>query len=585
MSKFFITNNSDLYKRIRGKVETSDYKISFESKESGVYALSTKKLAVDNINGTQCDDGFVIVTGTMAWGGGEPVNSNTLHCIYDTFTGDVSSIQKNTIGSFGVVVHKSSKTYVFGEIAGFYNIYYYSIDGIWLVSNSLYEMAVALKGKITLNKLALIEYSVQDGILLDDTLFNEIHRLSGFNHLIIDNDVLKVIEEECDYPLCEGSLDEKVKHFVELQQNYGLRMHQAYGVPTISMTGGLDARMAMSTYLSVGVKPCLYYGVGNSFITNTFNQDKEIDEQFSVKFGLPLFIESWNTPERIDEYWKINLEKYGFYYDTYAGSKDVIESIINNPNILFTYGYCGELYRNLPWVESRKKDYFTIDEYINEVYVTSQVRESIINKDEYYSFIKNKQLRICEHYHLDPNHIVNEDIFYLSLERRKSADSAMLNHVNMIKYCCYTIGQYESLAAGRVSCKEAKNSSFMLRCLDALYPEVLEVPVFSHCTMRDFYRETMSLSSQNSNCSAVKSLLKEVMKNYLPFVVAFFRNVISQKKGSRYHNVEADRLQVTELYKKYDTLKVVNGEKIADLRRLINYIMKVYALNRIGIEA
>lgn len=584
MSKFFITNDSTLFGKIKNGVEASKYKISFECCDSEVYSLSTKKLAVDNENGIRCDDGFVIVTGTMAWGGGDPINCQSLLKIYEDFRDDVNVVRKKSIGNYAAILYKNHTLYVFGEIAGFYNIYYYNEKGKWLVSNSLFDMAAALKGSITLNKMALVEASVQDGILLGDTYLNEINRLSGFNHIVITNNELKVITEEWDYPMSTGSLEDKVINFANLQRNYGLRMSKAYGAPSISMTGGLDARMTMSSYLAAGVKPHLYYGIGNSFITNTFNEDKEIDEIFSNKFGLPFYKESWSTPEPLDKYWISNLEKYGFYYDTYAGSNDVVESIKNNPNILFTYGYCGELYRNLPWIEERKKEFFTLDEYINEVYITPQVKEMVVDIEAYYTFISDKQEKICRYYHLDPNHIASEDIFYLSLERRKSADSAMLNHVNLIKYCCYTIGQYESLAAGRVTCKEAENSGFMLRCLDALCPEVLDVPVFSHCTMRSFNRETMTLSPQTAVSKSVGKSLKEFIKRVLPFAVNIYRIVHGDKNHTRFDSDKANSLTIMNLYNRYDKYKIVNGVKFNDLRRLVNYIMKVYALDKLGLE-
>ena len=347
------------------------------------------------------------------------------------------------------------------------------------------------------------------------------------------------------------------------------------------MTGGLDARMVLSSYLSAGSKPHLYYGTGNTFVTNTYNQDRMIDKQFAEKFGLIFHDEIWATPNPIDKYWDKYLRLYGFYFEAYAGSDAIMESIKNNPCQLFTFGYCGELLRNLSWIESRKKDFFTIDEYIDDFYVTPSVIKEIVNSDEYLHYIRAKQVKICEHYHLDVNHIANEDIFYLSLERRKSADAVMLNLVNFMKYCSYSLGQYENLCAGRVTCQEADNSSFMLHCLNALYPAVLDVPVFSHCTMRPFNRETMILTPQIIPVTW-KEKTKKMLKDKLPWLIFLYRKIRKANNTWRFTDDETIYryiLSQNEISDAYSML--LHREKFDDARRLVNFTMKAYALRNV----
>ena len=575
MSKFFITNNSEFFHKVKKRGENSPYSIAFEYEGNGIYAISSKKLTIDNQNGIQCENGFIIVTGTMAWGAGSAINMQTLQKIHQSFHCDINNIRQHSIGNFAVSIMKEGVLYVFGEIAGFYNIYFYNTGHNWLISNSLYDMAAVLNDKLTLNKLALIESTVQDGILLGDTYYNEIHRLSGFNYLKIKEGELELIEEEKMYPMAKGTLDEKVEKYKNLSKLYGGKMASAYGRPCISMTGGLDARMVLSSYMAAGVKPELYYGTGNSFITNTYHEDKEIDKVFSQKFGLIFHDESWETPEPIDKYWEKYLDLYGFFYETYAWSDKIFESIKKTPCQLFTFGYCGELLRSLPWIEASKKDFFTLEEYLNDFYLPNNVMCEIIPIDEYRKYIRTKYLKICKLYHLDINHIANEDIFYLSLERRKSADAVMLNLVNFMKYCSYSLGQYEHLCAGRITCEEAENSSFMLHCLDALYPSVLEVPVFSHCTFRKFNRETMSLSPQNRTL-LWRELIKFMKKN-IPWLFDFIKRIIRNGGSWKSQGTEEDKY-ILSLYGKYDEYGVFNSDKFDDKRRLVSCVMKMYAL-------
>ena len=538
-------------------------------------------MSVNNQNGVVCDNGFAMVTGTMAWKKGEPIKEETLTDIYTSFTKDVNQIRRSAIGNYAASIYKGGELYIFGEIIGFYNIYYYNVNGEWLISNSLYDMAEALDGKLSLNKLAIVESTVQDGILLDETYFNEIHRLGGYNYLKVTTNNLQVIEERHLFPLVSGTIKEKANTYAKQSKEYGHKISAAYGAPCISMTGGLDARMVLSTYLSAGVQPSLYYGTGNSFITNTFYEDKEIDKTFSQKFNLVFYDESWATPNPLDKFWNKYLGLYGFYFDTYGGSDAVLESLKNNPCKLFTFGYCGELLRNLPWIEERKKDFFTLDEYINEFYITPSVIKEVKEPEVYISYIREKQLRICQLYNLDPSHIANEDIFYLSLERRKSADSTMLNIMNFMKHCCYSLGEYNHLLAGRVSVEEAFNSSFMLYCLDALKPEVLDVPVFSHCTIRDFYRETMSLSPQVKPKTKLQKI-KNIIKMYFPFIFLLLKKTIRKEKTWRFSGDEQIFKQIQLLCRKYDDLGVVCTDCFEDQRRLLNYVTKLYAFKSLN---
>lgn len=587
MSKFFITNNSKIFRDIKDLVEESAYRVSFEYNKEELGVLTTQKLTFENQNGAKCDCGFALVTGTMIWDEGNAIDADTLQKIHTSFTGDVNSIRKRALGNYAVAVLKENSLYVFGEIPGFYNIYYYHVGKDWLLSNSLYDMAMVLHENLTLNKLALIEASVQDGNLLSDTLYNEVGRLSGFNFLKITKETFEIVEEEHLYSLAKGTLDEKVKRYTDISVSNARKIADAYGIPAVSMTGGLDARMVMSSFLAADVRPHLYYGTGNSLLTNTFQEDKNIDKIFSQKFGLTFYDRSWATPDPMDKYWDKYLKLYGFCYSVYAGSDAVIESIKDIPCKLFTYGYCGELLRNLPWIEARKKDYFTLDEYIDEFYVPKSVKDKIVQPEEYVNFIRNKQLRICKYYHLDPNHIANEDIFYLSLERRKSSDAKMLNFINFVKCCCLPLGQYEGIVSGRVTCKEAEDSKFMLHCLHSLRPEVLDVPVFSHCTMREFYRETMSLTPQNNmnNAKEIKATrknkIKTILKTNMPFLVKLKRMLIKPKSAWRHPKDEHICNYIQFLFSKYDTYDIINSRKFEDIRRLNKYVMMIYAVKKI----
>ena len=109
------------------------------------------------------------------------------------------------------------------------------------------------------------------------------------------------------------------------------------------MTAGLDARISLATYLSVGAKPNLYYGIGNSFLTNTQDTDLQIDHKFEEAFDLSFTPLKWETPQKIDQDWDEVINDYGFYAYIYGGSKEIFSffrklSYLHSPASLSTPG-------------------------------------------------------------------------------------------------------------------------------------------------------------------------------------------------------------------------------------------------------
>lgn len=575
MSKFFITNKKSILGDIRKRVEESSFEICY-SKEGEISCLTTKKLAVEHINGIDKDNGFITVTGTMIWGDGNRVDGDIINKISEIYDGDINSIRKLCVGNYAVSVADNEKGCVFSDLSGFYDVYYFCQDNSWVISNSLYDLYIVLKSILTLDNLSIVEMIRQYSILNGDTPFHEIKRLRGFDYIKFDKNNIELIEEDHPYPLAKGTFDENVEKYVSFSKSYAEKTYKAYGTPTIAMTGGLDARMLLASYLSIGVKPDLYYGTGDTFITNTIDQDKFIDRQYSKKFDLKLYEESWKTPEPMDKYWEKYLEIFGFNYDVYASSNDVMESVINNPNNYFILGEGGEMLRNQTWIDERNKDYFTIDEYLEDFYVPQDIKDSIVDVDSYMQRIRKKYLDICRYYQIDPCHIASEDIFLLTLERRKTADSVTMNWMNLIRYDSIQMIQYEGLLSARLGYKDTSNARFMLYCQEKLFPEVLDIPIFSHCKMRKFNRDRMMISERFSFKRAAKTVIKEVT----PSVFTFIRKNYHKDQA---HSTSKNTLvfnRTMELYNILNKSELFHIDKFTDQRSLVRYVMFLNAINK-----
>lgn len=68
MGKFFLTNNTSWYQKAKERICSSDYRLAFDYAENGIYALTTHKLKIDNVNASREKNGnFVIATGTAIY--------------------------------------------------------------------------------------------------------------------------------------------------------------------------------------------------------------------------------------------------------------------------------------------------------------------------------------------------------------------------------------------------------------------------------------------------------------------------------------------------------------------------------------
>ncbi len=515
MAKFFVSNNKALYDKALEVIRQSEFKVGFSYKSSDVYALTVKKLFINNVNAWCINDKFVIATGTPIYN-----ESMDLSSLVDDFHGDVNQIRKHFMGQYGVVHHKNSETIIFGDPVGAYNIYYYNYNNEWFVSNSLSDMASILRKKICVSESNYIEECCQNSILCGESLYDGIKRLHGFEAISINKQgSLSIVQMSPQYLSSEKTnYVEKVDKLVNTLKYKAGVIYKVLGNPDIFMTGGLDARISLATYLSVHAKPVLHYGVGNSFITNTKARDGEIAEMFSLKYDLNLVNEDWTTPKPLYKYWKKYIEKYGVLAKNYAASDRVIKSFENLSNNISTFGYGGELYRNLPWIENMNKDSFTVEEFVDEYYIGSTPAKYLAkNRDTYREGILKKVKSICATYNLDPNHIKKEDNIFFLIEYRKYADTYLMNMLNMMRYSNLLLMEYDCLSSASVSVEQMKSSKFMLDVIIKLDDTIMDIPVFSHCIDRKYNKikgtlEPPPLTLRAKLSSYIPSIVKRHIK-------------------------------------------------------------------------
>ena len=467
------------------------------------------------------------VTGTCIYK--EQIGENALKALYRDFENKVSIpvIRDNIIGNCAFIIKKQDKIYIFGETYSIYSIFY-TIDenGQFAIGNSLTDVACLISQEPDWDNF--YEELCFATIYCGGTPFNNTFRLTDDKYIVIDcikcNAKVETIETKW--------VDDKDKPYQDIVKNVATNLIESarivakcYGVPALCSTGGLDNRVNLSSFLANGVKPELYYGKGNSTITNTDNEDNEINKIYKDRFGLDYHLMSWLIPNPLNRDWEDSYAKYGMDYGLYSGSKDIYATFETIKNKIIFFGYYGEMYRNIDFIENLKKDTFTIDEYIEKYLYTLFDSKEIIVKDvdRFRKRIKEKLISTCNKWGINPLSIKSADEQYLSMERRNNGDSGYINWVNYHHYCLSILAQPKVMRdVMSLDGEHRKQGRFMLDVLNQIYPDILEVPVYTH-------RQRKSYDKVNNVLVAPQN--KTLLERFLAFGRPIQKKFISNKVG------------------------------------------------------
>lgn len=517
MAKFFVTNSNSYYKRIKALIDKSPFEISGDFEVDGVFVITVHKLQVDNVNFKKEGADFIIQTGTCVYKeeSGELALKNALN----SYDGDVQLHREDYMGNFGCFIKKGNSLVTFNEGAGFYDIFYYHKNNEWMVGTALIDMARCLSDRISINKLNVLEELTRYAIFDNDTYFNEIKRLSGDQYLELTSDSLNlkdldlsiVKENPSDYKTRAKIIAQEMKYIATV-------MYKNFGRTTIGCTGGFDSRMTLAAYLAAGIKPKIAYGYGNSLLAPSKKGDVDVNNAFSQRYGLDFNLAPWNETEPMDKLWDEYIEKYGELI--YDGCEDAYKFHTNPEEKFLSFGYIGEIYRETDWSKDIEKDNITLEDYL-------WGNHAVCNKNiiENYPPLVNQWLKkwskLNEKHGIDSTHFEKKDLFWLLLAYRSSADNHMVNTVNQFKYAHYLMSDMRIVRYGYVDFEKKYNGSYMLQILNEVYPDILNIPFFTHCQNMHFNLQKMQLEKIRRDAVRTKITgmipqeLKDVIKKLL----------------------------------------------------------------------
>lgn len=481
MSKFILSNLMNVCQsRLRN--EKDGYQLSgcFMWKDYSFISYYKSKIIESNF--IKCGEDFVSVTGTLIYKSlrGEKLLSQ----VYQDYISKGDLIRNDFLGNYAVIIKHNNKIVVFGEESYFYDVFYYHKNDKIIVSNDLYDIYNVVDD-IDVDMYNVLEHAFLNGVIGNESMLKDVYRLSGDQKIVIDLDhnLLDVEDMPVDWSRLSLSYDQAVSLLSEEIKSVAEKINNTYASKAVFMTGGLDSRMSFSAFLAANSHPSLYYGKGNSSITNTHYQDYNICQQFATKYELPLTIMNWSTPKPVDRFWDYYLERYGVLYHAYAGSNSIMSSLEDVKEEYVTLGLIGELFRTLDFTETRNR--FTIEEYVDEYYLPKNNAGSFISRycDDFNAFRRRlieKYKKVCVRFGLNSEDMAIEDFFYLNLEYRANADNIMLNLINRMRYCTWLLSAHSVIIMANMPVDYLKDSHYIISTINTLCSDCLNIPVFSH---------------------------------------------------------------------------------------------------------
>lgn len=490
MSKFFATNNAEWYNAIKKNLENSPFKVSGDYQKDGFYAISTYKLLVENDNFYQNGKDLIIQTGTCVYleVSGEPA----LKLALENYNGNLESHREDYLGNYGCLIKKGNDIVIFNEGSGFYDVFYYSKDDKWLVGTTVIDIAKVLADIISVNKMNVMEELTRFAIFGNETYFNEIKRLSGDQYLELSSTSLSVKALNLRInQTCTIDSETRVKDIAKDMKYVAGVMSQNFGQTTLGCTGGFDSRMTLAAYLSAGIKPKIAYGYGNSRVADSKIGDVEVNKEYSNRYGLDFHLAAWNETHPLDKLWDEYIQKFGRLI--YDGCEDTYSFYTNKDELFLSFGYMGEFYRESDWSKAIEPDNMTLDDYLwknhAEIFNKNIIEACPILLQHW---IK-KWRKLNEEHGILSDNFKKEDLFWINLAYRHSADSHMVNLINQYKYAHYLMSEIKIIRNSYLNFEEKYNGRFMIKILKELYPDILQVPFFSHCQKMKFNESLMQL--------------------------------------------------------------------------------------------
>lgn len=495
MGKMVISSRK--YSEIFNKIKGFEVSGSIEDEYGKITAY--KKLKVNTENIFCLEDEYIVGVGTFFYKG--EIGEAALRYIYeDICVRDINEVRKKICGTYCIACKKEGKLLVFTDNAGYYQIYYHiDANKDIVLSNTYYHVASVLED-IEVDIDTWMEMTLGNEVIRNESVFYGIDRLKPYEVLEYNYTnkgwSKKVILDDAD-SVCEDFWDEIKNTYETIGKK--IKSHAVW------CTAGQDSRASLALLFSAGLKPELFYGEGDSRITNTKVKEREIVEQIAKKFDLKFAKMNWteSNQEGIEDY----IQKYGEHVRLYGFNKNIFNELENNINVECLHsGILGANVFRIPETSLRNyKEKFTIDECIDDLGVAEIFKKSCVDWKNYRRIIKERVLDAFERLNIDTNNISKIDYCKFTSYGR---NDRLNNLFNMFFYCFPMLPEkkYEEYVLN-IPYDNKIYSNFLLEGIYKLQKELFEIPIMSHHVLKVIDKDMLEIRNEQQGVEKVRVLL------------------------------------------------------------------------------
>lgn len=559
MAKFFISNNCDSVER--NKVQSSVFfnciEINCSKTEHSVVCEKEYNSRGNNYfpPTLPCSDtskqntiDFCVIVGTFIFR--EKVGKDAAKLLYEVFSPEkISDLKKEIIGIYAAYIHKNGKSYVFNDYYGLYDVCFSQVGTNYYIGNSLSEVVIASE-QTEFDEYSLLMELFQIGCFPGKTIYKHVANLKGEEWITI-TDRIEVNEIPSDLYKINYQYETEEKALDDIKQllcKYARLIDSCYKSESIFLTGGLDSRMVFGAFNSVDANFNCLYGTGRI----TEKEDKRLATEISRDYKKQLNILNWTHPEETEpvdwNYQEAVFKKIGFSNVIASGSKNQYDSIKDGCKDVnfYAFGYYCEAIRLRDWAADLHRNYFSLDEYIDDYYLSPRLTEDVYQDIKgYRSFLRDNYIKQLNDIGVDDNYdkIPLDKFERFRWKQSRFCDSRMEFFVNHYTYSFSLLSVpiiHETILS--LPAEVIRDGKFQIKLIRLLDKKLIEeYDVFSH----------MRLYKVNKNNEKIRKLtLKNIGDEFFMFLPSVKPILIKIYRKYRYHNNET----VTEHSKQINLL-------------------------------
>ncbi|WP_165062270.1 hypothetical protein [Adlercreutzia sp. ZJ154] len=525
MGRLAITNSARWAACMEDIMSDTPFSISAREKKGFAYLLSHHKLRVHNCNFIKGDDGFAAVVGTFIYKGS--VGHTALEMLFnDSLKVDVETIRHNSYGSYCVAICHGETIKVFVDPLATYSMNYFRSNEEFIITNSYFQIARIVQAK--LDRLVFAEYCFTWSIIDNKTPFKKVFKLEGNQCVEIDTSTGKVKISQL--------LDASVSHEVAPQTFedvvYGIRREadafaqvrrDAFKDKTVFITGGLDARLMLASYIGNGDVAHLAQWGGSDAVSNYNEPDDRISRQVSevAKTDYRFF----DIARDFEEIYCVDnnafdFNTYGDYAYIYGGNKRFKEIFLHKLESDYVdFGYFGETITQWDDLDAAYHEGFSIEDFVDDIYME---RYRQCEFDEFFTMLRNRVIEefidYAQRCGIDATNLTKSDCMRLYHRYRQRADTIVCNFVN--QFCYYTPllaqPQIVKIIDG-VNYDVFSDARINLNLVEQWMPNLLQVEYYSHGLFCVFDSENLLLERRHPDLGnqRLRCIVKTIMRRIL----------------------------------------------------------------------